>query len=334
MGIKNLLKFLSSYPELLIEKTPDDYHGKKIAIDISILIYQVVIAIRNSGSDLTNDKGMITSHILGLFNKTLSFLEKGITPVYVFDGKPPQLKQKILDTRKLIRKKALTKLEDDDISDIDRIKYFKRCVSITREQMDQCRELLELMGIPYMDSLEEADSQLSYLCKTNMVYAVLTEDMDILTFGSPRIIRNLSTSKKVPLEIELNKILSTLKLTYDQFIELCILFGCDYCVNISDIKTSIIYETYMKHKNIEKTLEEFKQLNYNVPDVIDYMDAKKYFLNDMNNINTIIPFELKEPQMDKLLDLLVGKYNLIKYKVVIKLAKLNQFYLKYKNSSI
>lgn len=331
MGIKNLLKFLSSYPELLIEKTPDDYYGKKIAIDISILIYQVVIAIRNSGSDLTNDKGMITSHILGLFNKTLSFLEKGITPVYVFDGKPPQLKQKILDTRKLIRKKALTKLEDNDISDIDRIKYFKRCVSITREQMDQCRELLELMGIPYMDSLEEADSQLSYLCKTNMVYAVLTEDMDILTFGSPRIIRNLSTSKKVPLEIELNKVLTTLNITYDQFIELCILFGCDYCPNLSEIKTSVVYETYMKHKNIEKTLEEFKQLNYNVPDVFDYTDAKKYFLNDVNNIDTITPFELKEPQMDKLLDLLVCKYNLIKYKVVNKLAKLNQFYLKFKN---
>ena len=57
--------------ELLIEKTQKDFYGKKIAIDISILMYQVVIAIRNSGSDLTNDKGEITSHILGLFNKTL-----------------------------------------------------------------------------------------------------------------------------------------------------------------------------------------------------------------------------------------------------------------------
>jgi flap endonuclease-1 len=94
MGIKNLLKFLSDFPDLIEEKETTNYQGKKIAIDISILMYQVVIAIRNSGSDLTNDRGEITSHILGLFNKTLIFLEKGIIPVYVFDGKPPQLKQK------------------------------------------------------------------------------------------------------------------------------------------------------------------------------------------------------------------------------------------------
>jgi flap endonuclease-1 len=273
---------------------------------------------------------VITSHILGLFNKTLSFLEKGIIPVYVFDGKPPQLKQKILDTRRQIRKKAMTKLEDDAISDVDRIKYFKRCVSITREQMDQCRELLELMGIPYVDAIEEADSQLSYLCKTNMVYAVLTEDMDILTFGSPRVIRNLSTSKKIPLEIELSKVLTTLKLTHEQFIELCILFGCDYCMNVSDIKTSVVYETYMKHKNIEKTLQELKTLNYNVPDVIDYNDAKEYFSNNINNINYNLSFELKEPKINKLLELLVDQYSLIKYKVLNKLTKLSEFYLKYK----
>ena len=112
MGIKNLLKFLSEHPDIIKEKTHSEYYGKKIAIDISILMYQVVIAIRNSGSDLTNEKGDITSHILGLFNKTISFLEKGIIPVFVFDGKPPQLKQKILDARKQVRKKALEKLSD------------------------------------------------------------------------------------------------------------------------------------------------------------------------------------------------------------------------------
>ena len=150
MGIKNLLKFLSEHPELIKEKDTGQYKGQKIAIDISILMYQVVIAIRNSGSDLTNDKGEITSHILGLFNKTLSFLEKGIIPVFVFDGKPPQLKQKILDTRKQIRKKALEKLSDAQ-NDADKIKYFKRSVWISKDQMDQCRELLKIMGIPYVN---------------------------------------------------------------------------------------------------------------------------------------------------------------------------------------
>jgi hypothetical protein len=84
MGIKNLLKFLSEKPNIVKKINLNDYYGKKIAIDISILIYQVVISIRNSGADITNKNGDVTSHILGLFNKTINFLEKGIIPVYVF----------------------------------------------------------------------------------------------------------------------------------------------------------------------------------------------------------------------------------------------------------
>jgi len=327
MGIKNLLKFLSEYPEIINNQINNTYYGKKIAIDISILMYQVVIAIRNSGSDLTNDKGEITSHILGLFNKTLGFLERGIIPVYVFDGKPPQLKQKILDVRKQIRKKALEKLSEAQTQS-EKIKYLKRSVWISREQTDQCRELLSLMGIPYIDAPEEADSELAYLCKTNMVWAVLTEDMDILTFGSPRIIRNLTSSKKAPIEIELSKVLNKLKLSHEQFIELCILFGCDYCPSVCDIKGSELYSIYSKHKNIELTLKELVNLGYQIPENYDYNDAKKYFLNSTHN--TKLPkFELKKPDYDLLINLLVNKYGLIKYKVVNKLNKLNEYYNKY-----
>jgi flap endonuclease-1 len=331
MGIKNLLKFLSNFPGILKEINPKQYYGKKIAIDISIIIYQVVIAIRNSGSDLTNEKGEITSHILGLFNKTLYFLDMGIIPIYVFDGKPPQLKQKILDARKNIKRKAIEKLESyDDMSDYDRIKYFKRSVNITYEQINQCRELLQIMGIPYIDAPEEADSQLSYLCKKNMVYAVLTEDMDILTFGSPRIIRNLTTNKREPLEIDLDNVLNKLDLTYEQFIELCILFGCDYCPNVSEIKSSVVYEVYKKHKTIDSTLNELRMLNYTVPDNLDYIEAKKYFMN-CNNYNQVTNFSLKQPNLELLLDLLVNKYGLIKQKVLVKLHKLFIYYFTLKD---
>lgn len=329
MGIKNLLKFLSEHPELIIEKAHNEYYGKKIAIDISILMYQVVIAIRNSGSDLTNEKGDITSHILGLFNKTISFLEKGIIPVFVFDGKPPQLKQKILDARKQVRKKALEKLSDAQ-TESDKIKYLKRSVWISREQTDQCRQLLELMGVPYIDAPQEADSQLSYLCKNNLVYAVLTEDMDILTFGSPKIIRNLTSSKKIPLEIELDKVLEKLNLTYDQFIELCILFGCDYCPNLSDVKVNEIYSVYSKCKSIEKTLEELKTRGYAIPEKFEYKEAKEYFANSSHNPVKPEAIKMKKPETDKLLNLLVGNYGLIKFKVISKLNRLNDLYNKFK----
>ena len=76
MGIKNLLKLINSYPDLPNDRKIEDFSERKVAIDISILLYQVVISIRNSGSDLTNNRGEITSHILGLFNKTIKLLEK------------------------------------------------------------------------------------------------------------------------------------------------------------------------------------------------------------------------------------------------------------------
>ena len=195
MGIKNLLKFLNTYPDLVIEKDINEFTGKKIAIDISILLYQVVISVRNSGADLVNKKGEITSHILGLFNKTIKLLNKGIIPVYVFDGKPPELKRKVLDLRKYIRKKAEEKLALAQ-SEEDKIKYFKRSVIITKKHLEDCRELLDFMGVPYIDAPEEADSQCAWLAKNNLVDAVLTEDMDILTFGSPYIIRNLTSFKR------------------------------------------------------------------------------------------------------------------------------------------
>lgn len=330
MGIKNLLKFLSyEFPEIIIEKSPNDYYQKKIAIDISILIYQVVIAIRNSGSDLTNEKGEITSHILGLFNKTISFLEKGIIPIYVFDGKPPLLKQKILDARKYVRNKALQKLLVAELES-DKIKYFKRSVWISKEQLNQCRELLNLMGIPYIDAPEEADSQLSYLCKNNMVYAVLTEDMDILTFGSPKIIRNLLSSQKTPLEINLNDILIKLELNYEEFIELCILFGSDYCPVFTDIKSHDIYKIYKKHNNINDTVIELKKHGYNFSDN-NYIEAKKYFLNSSYNSINENNLKLVKPDINKLVDLLVKKYGLIKYKIINKLNRLDNYYEIYKD---
>ena len=324
MGIKNLLKFLSNFEGIIQNKEVKDFSGKRIAIDISILIYQVVIAIRNSGSDLTNSNGEITSHILGLFNKTIYFLENGIIPIYVFDGKPNILKQKIIDLRKQIRSKALEKLNDENTTEEEKIKYFKRSVFISKEQILQCKELLDLMGIPYLEAKEEADSELAELCKRKIIYAVMTEDMDILTFGSPKIIRNLTTVKKIPLEISLDTVLEKIKLSYEEFIELCILFGCDYCTGLTDISTMEIYKSYLNTKSIDKTLEELKLKNYTVPE-INYKNVKEYFLKK-SDLEFKDEYNLRKPDNKKLINILIFKYGLIKNKVINKVRKLNHLY--------
>jgi len=325
MGIKCLLKFINETPDLIQYVDNSKYKFKRIAIDISILIYKIIISVRNSGADYTNQQGEITSHILGLFNKTIELLKLGIIPVYVFDGKPPSIKNKILENRKQIRKKALEKLHNA-ITEEDKIKYFKRSSSISKEQWEQCKELLDLMGVPYINAPEEADSQCAYLAKVGLVEGVLTEDMDILTFGSTKIIRNLTSQKVSTTEIDLNNLLNHLNLNQDEFIEFCILLGCDYCQGISEYKPNIIYEYFLKNKSIEKTLQAMKNDNINVPDEIQYKDTKNYFLNP--NITPILLNNIKmnEPKYDILLTKLVDNYGLIKFLIKQKLKKLKKYY--------
>ena len=325
MGIKCLLKFINETPDLIQYVDNSKYKFKRIAIDISILIYKIIISVRNSGADYTNQQGEITSHILGLFNKTIELLKLGIIPVYVFDGKPPSIKNKILENRKQIRKKALEKLHNA-ITEEDKIKYFKRSSSISKEQWEQCKELLDLMGVPYINAPEEADSQCAYLAKVGLVEGVLTEDMDILTFGSTKIIRNLTSQNVSTTEIDLNNLLNHLNLNQEEFIEFCILLGCDYCQGISEYKPNIIYEYFLKNKSIEKTLQAMKNDNINVPDEIQYKDTKNYFLNP--NITPILLNNIKmnEPKYDILLTKLVDNYGLIKFLIKQKLEKLKKYY--------
>ena len=70
---------------------------------------------------------------------------------------------------------AFEKLEEN-LSQEDKIKYFKRTVSISKKQIDECKELLDLMGIPYVNAVEEADSQCAQLVKDGLAEGVLTEE--------------------------------------------------------------------------------------------------------------------------------------------------------------
>lgn len=88
------------------EQSLSDFTGRKIAIDASMAIYQFLVAVRTAGAggapaaQLTNEAGEVTSHLQGLWYRTLKFVESGIKPVYVFDGKPPALKGGELAKRK------------------------------------------------------------------------------------------------------------------------------------------------------------------------------------------------------------------------------------------
>ena len=69
------------------------HFGRKVAVDASMSIYQFLIAVRSGdGNQLQNEDGETTSHLMGMFYRTLRMIDNGIKPCYVFDGVPPSMK--------------------------------------------------------------------------------------------------------------------------------------------------------------------------------------------------------------------------------------------------
>ncbi|KAL4202330.1 hypothetical protein AMTRI_Chr02g263160 [Amborella trichopoda] len=284
MGIKGLTKLLAdNAPNGMKEHTFESYFGRKIAIDASMSIYQFLIVVGRTGSEmLTNEAGEITSHLQGMFSRTIRLLEAGIKPLYVFDGKPPDLKKEEL-AKRLSKRVGATEdlaqaIETGDKADIE--KYSKRTVKVTRQHNEDCKRLLRLMGVPVIEAPSEAEAECASLCKNGNVYAVASEDMDSLTFGAPRFLRHLMdpSSKKVPvMEFEIGKILEELDLTMDQFIDLGILCGCDYCESIKGIGGQTALKLIRQHGSIENILENFNKERYVIPENWPYQDARCLF---------------------------------------------------------
>ncbi len=107
MGIKGLFKLIQeNAPDAIIHKKTDDYSGKVIGIDISLLLYQYLIAVKGTPCDILDENGNTSSHIYGLFVKTINFIAKGIKPIYIFDGCSPEIKYETIKIRKQLKSDA------------------------------------------------------------------------------------------------------------------------------------------------------------------------------------------------------------------------------------
>jgi len=294
MGIKNLSKLIADHaPQAVKETELKALFGRKIAVDASMAIYQFLIAIRQQSNSMSmvNDQGKDTSHLVGLFYRTCKMLENGIKPIYVFDGKAPELKSGELEKRKERRKDAEEKLSKAETEE-ERNKMKKRLVRVTKQHNDDCKRLLELLGCPVITSPSEAEAQCAQLCKEGLVYAVATEDMDTLTFAAPKLIRNLSSGRAddKAKEYTFSKVLEGLEIDYDQFIDLCILMGCDYCDSINGIGGKKGLDLIKKLGSIEEILRE----KYDVDEFLDVEVTYK----EKNRDEEVKEEEIKEEDID------------------------------------
>ena len=294
----------------------EDLSGKVIAIDAYNALYQYLSAIRQAdGSPLMNRHGQITSHLSGLFYRTINLVELGIKPVYVFDGKPPSLKQKELERRKQLKEEAEEKYKEAyEKGELREAKsYAMRAVRLTDEMVEDSKKLLSLMGIPYVQSPSEGEAQAAYLAKNNDAWAAASQDYDSLLYGAPRLVRNLTISgkRKLPKSdayfeispelIILQEVLSSLKINQEQLIEIGILIGTDYnpegFEGIGPKKALHLITTY---GNIKKVL-----ISQNLQYKEEYEKIKKMFLEPEVNKN----YKLEWNHLDEkgIIDFLCGE---------------------------
>jgi len=317
MGIKGLSKLIQGTAEKSCKEGHiKGYFGRAIAIDATMALYQFLIAVRHASGQLTNESGETTSHIIGFFYRTIRMMENGVKPIYIFDGKPPDFKEHELAKRKEKRDKAAVELKEaQEAGDAAKVTQMeKRLVRGSREHVKDVQQLLTLMGVPWFQAPGEAEAQASRMCAQGVVYGTGTEDMDALTFGTTKLVRRLTDSeaKKRPvLEFDLALVLEGMGLTMEQFIDVCILCGCDYCPSIRGVGPKTALSMIKKYGSIEGMLEylsENPSTKYVVPDNWRFQKARELFKEpDVTDKKDLPKFTWDPPKEKELTDYLVEK---------------------------
>jgi len=298
--------------------------GKKIAIDAYNALYQFLSAIRQrDGRPLMDSRGNITSHLTGLFSRTANMMEKGILPIYVFDGDRPELKQATLEKRAEIKKMATKKMEaalkkgDHALAK----KYAQQTSRLTSEMVKESKELIAAMGLPVVQALADGEAQAAYMAQKGFVYAVGSQDWDSLLFGAPIMLKNLTISKKrklpgqdkyVPIALELidlSETINRLQIDREGLVKIALLIGTDFNAGIKGLGPKKAYKVVK-----EGRFDEYKDQIPNYQQVIDI------FMKPA--ITTSFSMTFGKPNEKKIKEILVERHEFTEARVNSTLKKI------------
>ena len=278
-----------------------DLEGRVVSIDAFNTLYQFLSTIRQrDGRPLTDENGNVTSHLSGILYRNSAMIEKDIKPIYIFDGKAPELKsetqakrREVRDEAEQIYKEALRQGDTEKAR-----KYAMRSSKLSPEIIESSKKLLTYMGIPYIEAEGEGEAQAAYLVANGDAYAVASQDYDCLLFGAKRVVRNLAVSSNLGnLEYyQLDKVLRQLNITREQLVDMGILIGTDFCEGLKGVGAKTALKLAHKGKLEEKIAELQKESSHDLNEVRDI------FLK--HNVNTDYKIKWEKPQKDKIIEFL------------------------------
>jgi len=284
MGINNLNKFLrNNCPQIYEEIHISQYSFKKVAIDISLYLCKFkticgdrwlsafinliaclrknevhCVFIYDTGAPPEKDaERKERAEQRAKMEEKVYKLEEALEKFHLTGEVDPLLielyKKKTKDIgppRLLIKKSS----EEIDIGFVQSViqKMRGQILHISPDDFKKTKDLFDILKVPYFDAPLEAETTCSDLCKRGLVDAVLSEDTDVLAYGTPIFLSKINTSDGTCIQINYEKMLEALQLSSDSFLDLCIMCGCDYNKNIFRVGPEKAYKYLQTFSSIEE----------------------------------------------------------------------------------
>jgi flap endonuclease-1 len=267
-----------------------DFRDRVIVIDAYNVLHQFLASIRQrDGTPLKDAQGRITSHLSGLLYRTANLIEARIRPVYIFDGTPHQLKARTMQQRRERRQQAeqawKEALEKGDLKTA-RTKA-QQTSRVTDDIIEQSKHLLDALGIPHRVAPSEGEAQASHMVKQGDAYATGSQDFDCLLFGSPLLVRNLTSSERRKLPgkqaytmvhpeiLRLQPGLHKLEISQEQLVDVAILIGTDFNDGVKGYGPKKSLQLIKKAGSLKRALNELP----GAPSLQEISDIQDIFLH-------------------------------------------------------
>jgi len=318
----------------------DDFRNRVIAIDAYNVLHQFLSSIRQrDGTPLKDAQGRITSHLSGLLYRTANLVAAKILPVYIFDGTPHPLKARTIQQRRERKEQAerdwKEALEKGDL--VLAKSKAQQTSRVTSEIIEQSRQLLDALGIPHLQAPSEGEAQASYMVKKGDAYAVGSQDFDCLLFGSPILVRNLTSSEKRKLPnkqayatvhpdcIHLEPDLQKLGISREQLVDIAILLGTDFNEGVKGYGPKKSLQLLRKKGNLENALDTISDSELNLS-FDEIMVVRKIFLEP--TITQDYSLQWSKPDPSTVIHILCDEHQFSRQRVepvLENFSSLNQF---------
>jgi len=318
-----------------VELELENLTGKVVALDAYNALYQFLATIRQpDGTPLMDAMGRVTSHLNGLFYRTINLLEKGIKPVYVFDGKPPELKAAELERRMKVREEAERKyVEALERGELEEARlYAQQASRLSTSMVDDAKKLLDAIGVPWVQAPAEGEAQAAYMVARGDAWAAASQDYDSLLYGAPRLVRNLTITgrRKLPRReeyvevkpelIELDKLLKYYGITRQQLVYIGLLLGTDY--NPGGVKGVGPKKALKLVKELPNLEALARAVEWSFP--VKPEDIAKLFLEP--EVTSDYRLEWRRPDRERVVEFLCDEHQFSRERVGTALERLEKAY--------